>query len=124
MQPSNYSPPVLPPTPAARGVEVPSVPPKRSGEEFEPTPVNSPPRALEMTRITKVFPGVTALSDVDFDVYPGEVHALMGENGAGKSTLMKILSGVYSPTNGELRVGGKSVTFSGPAQAREAGIAI
>ena len=124
MQPPNYSPPVLPHGPAASTVEGPSAPPNGSSDAFDPTAVNAQPRALEMTKITKVFPGVTALSDVDFDVYPGEVHALMGENGAGKSTLMKILSGVYSPTNGELRVGGKIVTFSGPAQARDAGIAI
>jgi inositol transport system ATP-binding protein len=117
LQPLNYSPPV-PPIPAAGGVEAASAPTETK------TALSAQLRALEMISITKVFPGVTALSGVDFDVYPGEVHALMGENGAGKSTLMKILSGVYSPTNGELRVGGTVVTFSGPAQAREAGIAI
>ncbi|MET0530579.1 MAG: ATP-binding cassette domain-containing protein, partial [Microvirga sp.] len=50
---------------------------------------------LEMVGISKTFPGVRALTDVSLTVYPGEIHALMGENGAGKSTLMKILSGAY-----------------------------
>ena len=61
---------------------------------------------IQMTRITKRFPGVLALNQVDFDLRRGEVHALLGENGAGKSTLMKILSGVYQPDSGEIRFEG------------------
>lgn len=53
---------------------------------------------LSFRGITMTFPGVKALSDISFDCYPGQIHALMGENGAGKSTLLKILSGNYIPT--------------------------
>ncbi len=74
--------------------------------------------------ISKSFGGVFVLRDVDFDIYPGEVHALVGENGAGKSTLMKIISGVYQPTEGQLLLGGEPVRFKDPHQAREAGIAL
>ena len=79
--------------------------------------------ALVLKGIVKSFPGVRALRGVSFDVFPGEVHALLGENGAGKSTLIKILSGVHSPDEGEVRVGGKVVHFSEPGQAQQAGIA-
>jgi ATPase subunit of ABC transporter with duplicated ATPase domains len=67
-----------------------------------PLPTASPP-LVEMRGITMRFPGVLALCEVDFDVLPGEVHALVGENGAGKSTLMKILAGVYTRDAGRLR---------------------
>jgi ABC-type sugar transport system ATPase subunit len=77
-----------------------------------------------MTGISKSFGGVTALTDVAFDLNAGEVHALMGENGAGKSTLMKILSGLYQPTSGEIVLRGQARTFSGTQAAQEAGIAI
>ena len=60
----------------------------------------APEPILEMRGISKTFPGVKALSDVSLQIYPGEVHALMGENGAGKSTLMKILSGAYQADPG------------------------
>ena len=69
------------------------------------------------------FRGCARLRGVSFDVFPGEVHALLGENGAGKSTLIKILSGVHSPDEGEVRVGGKVVHFTEPGQAQHAGIA-
>jgi monosaccharide-transporting ATPase len=77
---------------------------------------------LEMTGIRKVFPGVVALDGVDFRLFPGEVHALMGENGAGKSTLIKTLTGVYEIDGGEIRLGGEPVTIAGPLAAQQAGI--
>ncbi|QTE29164.1 sugar ABC transporter ATP-binding protein [Pengzhenrongella sicca] len=77
---------------------------------------------VEMSGISIEFPGVKALSEVDFSLYPGEVHALMGENGAGKSTLIKALTGVYRIDSGTIRVGGEPREFSGPAQAQAAGI--
>lgn len=64
-------------------------------------------RLLFMDHISKSFPGVKALDDVNIDIYPGEVHALVGENGAGKSTLMKILNGVYQPDKGNIFVNGE-----------------
>ncbi|MCX4761693.1 sugar ABC transporter ATP-binding protein [Streptomyces sp. NBC_01275] len=82
----------------------------------EPRPV------LEMTGIVKEFPGVRALSDVDFRLFPGEIHALMGENGAGKSTLIKVLTGVYSLDGGTITLDGASVRFGSPLQAQQAGI--
>ncbi|MDH3664236.1 MAG: sugar ABC transporter ATP-binding protein [Alphaproteobacteria bacterium] len=78
---------------------------------------------LELSNINKSFPGVRALDDVGFDVYPGEVHALLGENGAGKSTLIKIVSGVYRPDSGSLRVNGEQASFESPLDAQAAGIA-
>lgn len=79
---------------------------------------------LEMRGIAKTFPGVRALSNVDLAVRPGTVHAIVGENGAGKSTLMKILSGQYQPSSGEIRLDGETVSFSGPAEAAARGIAM
>ena len=80
--------------------------------------------ALEMTGITKAFPGVLALEQVDFDCQPGEVHAICGENGAGKSTLMKVLGGSYRPDGGEIRIRGQAVHFTHPQQAKAAGVSI
>ncbi|MFC4590749.1 sugar ABC transporter ATP-binding protein [Sphaerisporangium corydalis] len=77
---------------------------------------------LTMTGISKDFPGVRALADVGFRLFPGEVHALMGENGAGKSTLIKVLTGVYDVDQGEIALDGEPVRFSGPLQARQAGV--
>ena len=69
---------------------------------------------IELRNITKRFAGVVALDNVNIDVFPGEVHALVGENGAGKSTLIKIMSGYHQPTSGECYVEGKRVEISNP----------
>ena len=80
--------------------------------------------ALTLRGISKSFPGVRALQDIDLDVLPGEIHALLGENGAGKSTLMKILSGIYQPDSGEIRIGGEVRRFAGYNDAVAAGVGI
>ncbi|MGW1723342.1 sugar ABC transporter ATP-binding protein [Streptomyces sp. NPDC002306] len=77
---------------------------------------------LSVTRLSKSFPGVRALSDVDFTAHAGQVHALVGENGAGKSTLIKVLTGVYRPDAGEVSYDGAPVRFATPLQAQQAGI--
>ena len=79
---------------------------------------------LEMRGITKRFPGVLALNQVDLTVYPGQVLALVGENGAGKSTLMKILSGVHQMDEGEIRIDGKPVRITDPLTSQLMGISI
>jgi ribose transport system ATP-binding protein len=79
---------------------------------------------LDMSGTTKIFPGVVALENVDFDIRYGEVHALVGENGAGKSTLIKILGGVYRPDGGEIYLEGKKVFFANPNQAQASKIAV
>jgi monosaccharide-transporting ATPase len=78
---------------------------------------------LSATAVGKRFPGVVALSEVDFELAPGEVHALVGENGAGKSTLIKVLTGVYSPDGGGLTYRGEPVSFGSPMEAQQSGIA-
>jgi len=75
-----------------------------------------------MDMITKTFPGVKALDRVKLDLYPGQVTALVGENGAGKSTTVKILTGIYTPNGGTIRIDGEAVAFSSPNVASEAGI--
>ncbi len=77
---------------------------------------------LEMRGITKRFPGVLASDNVDFDVYPGEVHTLLGENGAGKSTLMKILYGLYEADEGEVLLNGQPLEIHEPTDAISHGI--
>ncbi|MEV4147598.1 sugar ABC transporter ATP-binding protein [Amycolatopsis sp. NPDC049691] len=77
---------------------------------------------VRMSGIRKEFPGVLALDDVAFRMYPGEVHALMGENGAGKSTLIKVLTGVYGVDAGTIELNGEQVAFSGPGEAQRAGV--
>ena len=80
---------------------------------------------LEIENVSKTFPGVKALDHVQFDIYPGEVHALVGENGAGKSTLIKILAGVQPPDDGaEIRIEGKKVVLSDPMDAIKKGISV
>ena len=77
---------------------------------------------LRMTGISKSFPGVKALENVDFTVGSAEIHAFLGENGAGKSTLLKILSGAQPPDAGRIELEGKQVSFASPHQAQAAGI--
>jgi simple sugar transport system ATP-binding protein len=77
---------------------------------------------LEARGISKYFGSITALADVNFALFPGEVLGVVGDNGAGKSTLMKILSGLYMPSEGEIVFDGKLVRFSSPRDARAIGI--
>ncbi len=79
---------------------------------------------VEMTDITKRFPGVRALDGVSFDVRQGEIHALVGKNGAGKSTLVNILTGLYPPDSGTITIRGEVVEHMTTSRSQEAGIAI
>ena len=79
---------------------------------------------IELRGISKSFPGVKALDNVNFRVRKGTVHCLCGENGAGKSTLMKVINGLYKADTGEVRIDGKPVEIRDPIQAREYGIAM
>jgi simple sugar transport system ATP-binding protein len=78
---------------------------------------------IKLDGISKQFGKVNALEDISFELYPGEVHCLLGDNGAGKSTLIKILSGVHRPTRGEFLFEGKPVQLDSPRQALDLGIA-
>jgi len=79
-------------------------------------------KVIEMRGITKIFPGVIANDNVDFELRKGEIHVLLGENGAGKTTLMNILYGLYQPDKGEIYVNGKKVNIKGPSDAIAMGI--
>ncbi len=87
------------------------------------TRTDSADPVLSLRGVTVRFPGVTALADVDFDLRAGEIHGLVGENGAGKSSLIKILTGVYQATEGEVHYLGEQVSFATPGDAQDAGIA-
>ncbi len=77
---------------------------------------------LRLQGVVKTFPGVRALDSVDFDLRPGEVHALMGENGAGKSTLMKVLGGIYAPNEGQIHIAEEAVKITSPMHAKARGV--
>ena len=79
---------------------------------------------LRLSGITKLFSGIAALSDVSVDIYPGEVHAILGENGAGKSTLMNLISGVLQPEIGTIEFQGAHIAPMSPEKAVALGIAI
>ena len=78
---------------------------------------------LEMQHISKQFGATQALNDVSLALYPGEVHALLGENGAGKSTLIKIMTGIYQPDAGEILLEGQPISVHSSAEAQTHGIA-
>ncbi|MCH4563900.1 sugar ABC transporter ATP-binding protein [Halomonas sp. EGI 63088] len=93
------------------------------GNAVQRPPIDAEP-VLRLAGITKRFPGVVALNSVDFDVRPGEVHALLGENGAGKSTLMKVLAGKHQANEGKIILGGEEMEFENPKHAKRAGVVL
>ena len=93
-----------------------------SGESNPPFESTDHPVFVEMSNIWKRFPGVIANQGINLGLHTGEVHALLGENGAGKSTLMHILSGMYQPDAGVIRINGEGVQFHSPADAISKGI--
>src|SRR6266576_3205649 len=84
--------------------------------------VGEPVTLLQTKALTKSFGSVHALSNVDFNLYPGEVHAVLGENGAGKSTLIKLITGVYRRDSGSILLEGKPIDPHSPHEAQEYGI--
>jgi ABC-type sugar transport system ATPase subunit len=72
---------------------------------------------LEMSGVTKTFGSTQAMVDVSLTLYPGSIHALVGENGAGKSTLIKTMTGIHRPSSGTIRVNGQMVSFAGTGDA-------
>jgi simple sugar transport system ATP-binding protein len=87
-----------------------------------PTQQTDQPPLIALRGITKTFPGVLANDQIDLDIYPAEIHALLGENGAGKSTLMKILFGFYRADAGEIQLNGQPIVIHAPRDARAARI--
>ena len=79
---------------------------------------------LTLKNVTKEYPGVVALDHMNLEVYPGEVHALMGENGAGKSTLIKVISGAIKPNGGTIIYEGNEYTSMTPALSKKLGIGV
>ena len=79
---------------------------------------------IQLRGVSKDFRGVLAISNVDFEIRPGEIHAILGENGAGKSTLMKVLAGVYQPSSGEMLLDGQPASLNSPSDALNRGIAM
>ncbi|HSV31957.1 MAG TPA: sugar ABC transporter ATP-binding protein [Atribacteraceae bacterium] len=79
---------------------------------------------LRLDKVSKHFPGVQALKRIELDIFPGEIHAVLGENGAGKSTLMKILSGVFKKDEGEIFLQGRKLSRENPREALRNGIAL
>ncbi len=84
--------------------------------QYDQTPV------LQTKNLVKRYGSVTAIDHADFELYPGEILAIIGDNGAGKSSLIKALSGALTPDEGEIFLDGKSVRFSSPMEARALGI--
>src|SRR5690242_18837586 len=96
---------------------------------YSPVPASSPPGSspaplLNARHISKAFPGVQALDDVQLTLAAGEVLCVVGENGAGKSTLMKILGGVYTPDTGEIQIDGRAVRLGSVQEAQAAGVTL
>ena len=83
---------------------------------------NTQDYVIEMLHITKEFPGIKANDDITLQLRHGEIHALLGENGSGKTTLMNMLSGIYTPDAGTIRINGKDVHFSSPKDSIKMGI--
>ena len=89
---------------------------------FPAPDANAVEAVLSARNVAKIFGSIQALKGVNFDVHRGQVTTLFGENGAGKSTLMKILSGVYKPTSGQIILDGAPIEFDSSTEARDHGI--